>query len=190
MHIYIDGYNLLHWAFPEDSGSKKCFLQALNRYARLKMHEVHVVFDGGDGAWPMKECEGVLHICHVGSGSSADEYLTMLSEKEKNKNILFVTSDTTLAKGIIRNGFSVIDADLFWEFVKKALQLYTHKKVDFKEQIVKKGSGSWTQFDQLMKESTSTQASTKELIPEESIQSRVKMGSRLDKRIIEIIKKL
>lgn len=188
MHIVIDGYNLYKYIQNFKELSKTEFVTLLARYACIKQHVITVVFDGGEMSWPSTQKVGSITVIQAGWKQTADDYIVEMVYHDTKGIALVVSSDQDLCRQIAEK--VVIDSGLFWSCV--------HAAVDQQKPIVhgktapisKKPKKEWTDFDHYMHQAVTSQTieHKQESISDEAIHQN--KTSRIDKRLMEIVKKL
>jgi len=111
----IDGYNLLHAAFPDRAtgGSRRHLVDLVVDYCRRGGYRARIVFDA-TGDMPRRQRRGEVEIRNVPRGSTADdEILEALASTEDRTAHTLVTDDRELAREAARRGVKVIPSGEF-----------------------------------------------------------------------------
>jgi len=94
--IVIDGYNFL----KSVTGTKfindmvlNSWLLRFQEYVQVRHNKVVVVFDAGPYFFQMQEMVGLVEVWYSGQSQSADDLLKNWLQKNKNSDLLLVTSD-------------------------------------------------------------------------------------------------
>lgn len=190
MRILIDGYNLLRYAEHLRVISKAEFVTCIARYARLKNHLIHIIFDGGDSPWPIAQTMGAVTVVYSGWNQSADSYIQEFVARKEIMIQLLVSSDIDLGVSIMQRGIPVIDTPSFWNMLSVALEHSNGKKKQASRLVTKKPKERWTEIDFAMQEALSGVMANKDSDRIESDISGFGKKSRLERILEEIIKKL
>lgn len=122
----IDGNNVIGqrvgW-HRDKPGSRRLLMQDLARLAKVKKLRLAVVFDGApDPQFPDGSSYRGVKIFYSRQGSDADTRIIEMVEAERNrKNLIVVTSDTTLAARVRANGVRVMRSGEFRQMLDKTL---------------------------------------------------------------------
>ena len=111
----IDGYNLLHAAFPERAGrgARQRLIDSVVDFCRSGGYRARIVFDA-TGDLPRRQKRGEVEIRNVARGRSADdEILDALASTEDRTAHTLVTNDRALAQEAGRRGVKVIPSEDF-----------------------------------------------------------------------------
>ena len=122
MIVLVDAYNAIR-CFEKAHGER--FITRMQSYAyarRSTIHEVVVVFDGGDFRWASREKRGNILVVHAGQGMSADDWILSSCEGKKAHEYVLVTDDRALADGATQNGAFVLDVGTFFDCVAVAVE--------------------------------------------------------------------
>jgi hypothetical protein len=123
MHLFIDGYNLLHLGHtlkpfsPEDlQRARDQLVRQLSTYQRLRPCDLTVVFDGWRGGWVSEKRERVKGIELIFSklGEKADDVIKRLI-REKGAGAVVITSDRDIIHHAVRLSIPVISSEQFLE---------------------------------------------------------------------------
>jgi uncharacterized protein len=121
MHLFIDGYNLLHAGrlptalTAEDLGRERDrLIDQLSRYRQTRPCEITVVFDGWQGGWAAEKKERKKGIEMIFSmlGEKADEVIKRFL-REKGAGAVVITSDRDISRYAERMNAAVIPSDQF-----------------------------------------------------------------------------
>ena len=131
MIVVVDAYNAIRF-FEKAHGErsigdsiKQRFIARMQSYAyarRSTIHEVVVVFDGGDFRWASREKRGSILLVHAGQAMSADDWILSFCEGTKAHEYVLVTDDRALADAAARNGAFVLGVISFFDCVAVALE--------------------------------------------------------------------
>lgn len=131
MIVVIDAYNAIRF-FEKIQGErnvrenvKTTFIARMQAYAfarRSTLHEVVVVFDGGDFRWAYKEQKRGVTLVHAGYGTSADDWILEYVGGKKAHEYVLVTDDRALGAAAGNNGVFVLGVEVFFEYVQTALR--------------------------------------------------------------------
>jgi len=111
----IDGYNLLHAAFPEPAaqGSRRRLIDLVVDFCGRRGYRARIVFDA-TGDMPRRQRRGEVEIRNVPPGRSADdEILEALASTDDRTAHTLVTNDGALAREARRRGVKVIPSGDF-----------------------------------------------------------------------------
>jgi predicted RNA-binding protein with PIN domain len=121
MHIIIDGYNLIRQSislgrfesFSLQSGRNE-LIRRSSLYKKSRGHRITIVFDGwaSDPLMEERDREGGIDIIYSRKGEKADEVIKRMV-KEREEEIVVVTSDRNIADSISRNGGVAISSPEF-----------------------------------------------------------------------------
>jgi predicted RNA-binding protein with PIN domain len=187
MILLIDAYNLLKYIVAADQATeqeKRNFIAMIIRYASLKHLAIELVFDGGPLGIPDRRHEKNVSIRHSGAQESADEVIKRLINQFKGHEVLLISTDRELGRYAARYGVDALDSDDFYRLMQKALEKRNGSEKQHKHAIVKTGSGSNRELDELMAEHAVTiqKGVSDEAIPSESA---LKRGSSKKERNLE-----
>jgi predicted RNA-binding protein with PIN domain len=115
----IDGYNLLHAAFPDQAtgGSRRHLVDLVVEFCRRGGYRARIVFDA-TGEMPRRQRRGEVEIRNVPRGSTADdEILEALASTDDRTAHTLVTNDRALAQEAGRRGVKVISCEEFSRFL-------------------------------------------------------------------------
>jgi len=124
MHIIIDGYNVLKQALHSGEISdmqRRAFINSLGKYGAKKNHRITIVFDGGPDAWPTQEKDHGITVIYAGIKQSADD-LIKRAMKERQHNILVVTSDNEIKTAAARQDIVTMNAQDFYALLKQEMR--------------------------------------------------------------------
>lgn len=151
MIILIDAYNLIKQVIGNSHASddqRKQFINELKRYSKKKNHKIVLVFDGGFHSFVTREKDGFLEVIYVGYNHSADDYIKDYLTKNKNQNLILVSSDLELKKKAESLNIEAFDA---FEFYSKVKEAFDQKiKVNFSDDIKKMSDEQNSELDELM----------------------------------------
>jgi predicted RNA-binding protein with PIN domain len=111
----IDGYNLLHAAFPDraTAEARRRLIDLVVEYCRKGGYRARIVFDA-TGEMPRRQRRGDVEIRNVPRGSTADEeILEALGSTEDRTAHTLVTNDRALTGEAARRGVKVIPSEEF-----------------------------------------------------------------------------
>lgn len=121
MHIIIDGYNLIRQSdsmgrfesFSLQSGRNE-LIRRTSLYKKARGHRITIVFDGwaSDPLMEERDREGGIDIIYSRKGEKADEVIKRMV-KEREEEIVVVTSDRNIADSISRSGGVAISSPEF-----------------------------------------------------------------------------
>lgn len=131
MIVVIDGYNAIRF-FEKAHGEKSIhdsvkqrFIARLELYAyarRTSIHEVVIVFDGGEFRWASKEKRRFVLLVHAGQGMSADDWIVHFCEGKKAHEYVLVTNDRVLGDRVQQAGVFNLNVESFFDCVAVALE--------------------------------------------------------------------
>lgn len=154
MILIIDGYNVLkqqeYGTFIEET-TRAALAHRLQKYAKKKKHEIILVFDGGQFAWPTNEMFGAVQVVYAGAGKSADEYIVHYVAENKHKDFLLISSDRALARSLASFDVPAVDALDFMELVRQSEQ-QTGQITKQHGPLIKTTAAKNEAVDELMKE--------------------------------------
>ena len=127
---------------------KMAFIKELKKYSTNKGHNLVLVFDGGFESYVTKEHDGPVEIIYAGYKHSADDYIKDYLSKNKNKNLILVSSDIELKNRATSLGVEAFNADEFYYKVKEAFQ--EKKNISLQDAIKKTSSADNLELDELM----------------------------------------
>ncbi len=187
MNILIDGYNLLKQALGKDIidiGERKRFLNLAQAYAKSKKHVLYIIYDGGPSARLTSEKQGNVIIVYSGWRQTADDVIKSYIDDKIVKNLLLVTTDRQLNSYASRAGIVSIDSLDFYSLMRKLKEpLVGLKRVEGKP--VKLTEESSPELDKLMEEGESVV-----YYKEEEVRDEAEKGSKRERRLRSIVKKL
>jgi predicted RNA-binding protein with PIN domain len=134
----IDGNNVIGqrvgW-HRDKPGSRRLLMQDLARLAKVKKLRLAVVFDGApDPQFPDGSSYRGVKIFYSRQGSDADTRIIEMVEAERNKkNLIVVTSDTTLAARVRANGVRVMRSGEFRRILNEAVDAAPDEEPDIKD---------------------------------------------------------
>lgn len=106
----IDGYNLLHAAFPgpADGSSRRRLVDRIVDFCRRGGYRARIVFDATEGL-PRRQRRGDVEIRNVAPGRTADEEIlaALASTRDRTAHTL-VTDDGALVREALRRGVRVV----------------------------------------------------------------------------------
>jgi predicted RNA-binding protein with PIN domain len=190
MILLIDAYNLLKYIVASDQATeqeKKSFIAMIIRYANLKHLAVELVFDGGPLGIPNLRHEKNVSIRHSGSQESADDVIKRLAKNLKGHEVLLISTDRELGRYVASHGVDAIDSDDFYRLVQIALEKRDGLEKKSQQKIVKTGSSSNRQLDELMAEHAEV---IQKGINEEVVASELPLGRGSSKKERNLEKKL
>ena len=128
MHIIIDGYNLIRQSdslgrfesISLESGRNE-LIRRVSLYKKSRGHRITIVFDGwaSDPLMEERDREGEIDIIYSRKGEKADEVIKRMA-KEREEEIVVVTSDRNIADSISRNGGVAISSPEFEAKIERA----------------------------------------------------------------------
>lgn len=124
MHIIIDGYNVLKQVVHSgeiSSMQRRAFINALGKYGVKKNHRITIVFDGGPDVWPTQEKDHGVTVIYAGIKQSADD-LIKRAMKERQHNILVVTSDNEIKAAAARHDIVTMNAQEFYALLNEEIK--------------------------------------------------------------------
>lgn len=112
--IYVDGYNLLFFLYPQPSldfnPKRTQLVEQLQQVAKKRNLPILCIFDGKEG--------GRYRGMSFTEGQTADEALIKLAQSHQgSKKMLIVSSDRRVRTEIDALGVPVIDCKTFWKWV-------------------------------------------------------------------------
>ena len=190
MILLIDAYNVLKYIVASDQATeqeKKQFIAMIVRYASLKSLDIELVFDGGPLGIPDSRHEKNVSIRHSGSQESADDVIKRLVNNLKGHEVLLISTDRELGRYAASHGVDVVDSDDFYRLVQIALGKRDGLEKKHQQEIVKTGSGSNRELDELMAEHAVV---IQKGINEEVVSSESPLGRGSSKKERNLEKKL
>lgn len=124
MHIIIDGYNVLKQVVHSgdiSSMQRRAFINALGKYGAKKNHHITIVFDGGPDTWPTQEKDHGVMVIYAGIKQSADD-LIKRAMKERQHNILVVTSDNEIKSAAASHSIVTMNAHDFYDHLNQEMK--------------------------------------------------------------------
>lgn len=113
-HLLVDGYNVTMAAYPAVTleAQRSRLLAGLGSLAARTGAEVTVVFDGSDGAVPVKVASPrAVRLVFSRTGETADEVLRRYAANEpQGRPVVVVSSDKEVADGVRRSGARPVPA--------------------------------------------------------------------------------
>jgi predicted RNA-binding protein with PIN domain len=156
MKVIIDGYNLFKRVAGSSQVSQRqlaMLLQQVQRYARLKKHEILVVFDGGLMPWASSEQRDEhFTIVYAGSGLTADQYIMTYLQEHKQRPIVVVSSDRQIQRDAQHEKADVVETAVFWALVRQTLEKPEGKKAV--TPILKTTEARHEELDKLMSQAS------------------------------------
>jgi predicted RNA-binding protein with PIN domain len=123
--LLVDGYNLLKLIKASHISDKErsLFVDALSHYSTERKLEVILIFDGGISTWPQREVvTALMSVVYAGNGVSADSYIKDYIAKNRQQDLLLVSTDRHLNRYAAHYGVPSVDAADFLQFVRFAQQ--------------------------------------------------------------------
>ena len=167
-NILIDGYNLIGIAHRDIEKARHDLIQKLGAYAKVKQHNITVVFDGwknGQGA-ETKQRMGGITVIFSRIGEKADDVIKELLSSG-TKSWIAVSSDREIYDFAEKKHFAALTADQFEEKLFLALEAITRNN----------GEERWKDDEDLCLKQTRKKGNPQKL-------------ARKEKRKIEALKKL
>lgn len=130
MILVIDGYNVLKYGGQTSKRSeddREKFIAMLNRYATNKKLNITLVFDSGPTVWPFREKHERVLVIYAGQGQSADQFIIDYADEHKGKELVVVSSDREIIKGVSSLGIETISAADFYQLLRQALIPMVHE---------------------------------------------------------------
>lgn len=127
MHLFIDGYNLLHSHRPifplnpiQLQWERERLIHQLSFYRQTRSCSITVVFDGWQGGLPTerREKQKGIEIIYSKIGEKADEVIKRLI-REKGAGAIVVSSDREIAKFASRFSVAVVSSEQFQEKLRR-----------------------------------------------------------------------
>ena len=178
MHIIIDGYNVLKQVVHSGEISpmqRRAFINILGKYGTKKNHRITIVFDGGPDAWPTQEKDHGVTVIYAGIKHSADD-LIKRAMKERQHNILVVTSDNEIKSAAASYGIVTMNAHEFYLLLNQEIKpVHTPKK---NHGIVKTSQEENPLLDSLMRQDFSMMYKP----DEDQMEERRSKSSKLSKK--------
>ena len=189
MLVIIDGYNLLHAAFddPTNERTRGKIIQLFNRYARVKGHQIVLVFDAGPLYWSTAEQNGRVEVVFSGQNQSADQYIKRYLSDYRSKDILLVSSDRDICHTADKYDIPSIDSHEFYNIIVHTINASQMNK-NKEDTLVKLTGDINPELDVLMRESAKN-IPMKNSNPELEV-LHTKKESKKDRKLWQKIKKL
>lgn len=191
MILVVDGYNFVKQIFKDlmiTDSFRMSIIQKFNNYAKNKNHQVVLVFDGGQSAYPTKEKICEVLVVYSGYKDSADDVIKNYISENKNSDLLLVTSDRELRNFATKIGIesiAVLDFNRF--FIESSMQ----KKQVIDKTLHKTTSSKCYELDELMSESTNkVEVKSEDLDYMIKDTKKSKTISKEEKKLIQKLKKL
>lgn len=135
MIIIIDGYNFL----KSITGTKfiteqqmHSWMETFEEYRKKRANKILMVFDAGPSYFPSCENIGSIEVCYAGQYQTADDWIKSWLEKNRQKDLLLVSSDREIRSWAQQMGVISLSSQDFYKLFKEALQesLYVQKIAD------------------------------------------------------------
>lgn len=188
MRIIIDAYNVLKnmvRAAHVSAHEREQFINQLVRYARKKGHQITLVFDGGDSAWPSRDQHKGMAVVHTGQQECADTYIKRLLKEHKAHDPLLVSSDRELCVYAEKFNLVHVDAHAFIHILRETIS--TESMVPLSDAIVKLSHEKDNELDALMHEAAHERVLKQEEGPRKKEE---KQKNKWEKRLLQKLKKL
>lgn len=129
MNIFIDAYNLLkqlHATTRVSVKQKNVFLQQLKTFARLKKHNIFLVYDGGELERLDITRDGSIAIMHSGYTFSADDIIKQKMVHYAPEHSLLVSDDRELCDYLAYAGYAAIATHHFYRLLQQDNEILSH----------------------------------------------------------------
>ena len=194
MIILVDAYNVLKRSVSTDISvrQREQFITLLGKYAHSKGHIVILVFDGGESSWPEIIKRDHAQVVYSGYKISADDYIHDYLERNKNKEIVLVSSDRVLCVWANQHEIASIDSDLFYRIVQqsgKALEQPSDRGVT--SGVVKIAQATNAELDELMAQgAASIEYKAEDIRSKNGFTVNAGDTAKKDRKLLQILKKL
>lgn len=125
MIIIIDGYNFL----KSITGAKfitdhqmQTWIGQFETYQKKRKNRVLIVLDAGPSFYPSCEKIRSIEICYSGQHQTADDWIKVWLDKNKQKDVLLVSSDREIRAWAHQVGVVSISSQDFYKIFKEVLQ--------------------------------------------------------------------
>lgn len=195
MIIIVDGYNVLKNIDRDatiDKHKRALFVQHLYKYARLKGHNIILVFDASPSLYSSKEQHNCITVIYSGTKQTADEYIMDYINSQSSDIILVVSSDRKIAGYAAQKNIVTLEALLFYSLMQSAIDKGKPQRIT--QRIRKLTTEENPELDALMEEAIQNSASKhKDKEIEETskiLGTGAKKRSKEERRLESILKKL
>lgn len=192
MIIVVDAYNVLkretHSTIVSHQERVR-FLSYISAYSKQKGHELIVVFDGGESSWPSVTKQRHVTVVYSGTQRSADDYIRSYLTQNARKDIVLVSSDNELNHWAEKYTIPSVDSDVFYTKLSQTVHMAEPLRVSLSSPLVKTSENSNGLLDAIMEEG-SVYVQQKDEGSAKQYRHEKKVGTKKEKRLIEILKKL
>ncbi|HZW61464.1 MAG TPA: NYN domain-containing protein [Candidatus Babeliales bacterium] len=187
MILIIDAYNILKQLYPAHyitDTQRISFLGLVRKYTKRKDHRAIVVFDGGPYDKPWIEQHNGITIAYSGIHESADDYIRDYIVKNREQDLLLVSSDNSICSWANKFKRESIDAMTFYAILQHEAQEQMYADVENESILVKTSDRKNPELDALMKQIENVPRKKEELK-----QERKGTAQRLSKKDRKMVKK-
>ena len=123
-NILIDGYNLIGTAHKNLEKARNDLIQGLGRYAKIKGHEITVIFDGWKAGQALETREriGGINVIYSRLGEKADQVIKNILTSAP-KPWIVVSSDREIYKFAEKKSHAAVTRDEFGAILDSAFDL-------------------------------------------------------------------
>jgi len=194
MVLLIDGYNVLKQVFYDRKvgrQERKDFIAQLGAYGKKKQHKVVLVFDGGPYERDWQEKVAGVYVIYSGTLESADDYIKRYLKKNKELDLLLISSDRELRSAAARCGIESMRSHEFYKAVQDALKSGAGKTAK-ESDIVKLSEDQDLELDELMREgSKKVQSKVEDFVGhKKSRKSKAHRPKKKERKKLKKLKKL
>lgn len=193
MIIVVDAYNVLkkgiHAQHYISHQQREQFCSDISVYAKRKKHTILVVFDGGDSQWPSVTKRDYISIVYSGQKMNADDYIKEYLDKNKDKEILLVSSDRALCYWADEREMPSLDSELFYAILKKPDAIAAQTGIK-QGGLVKMSESEDALVNELMQQAAQAiEYKMEDILPEERTEQKSAVAKK-ERKLQQIIKKL
>ena len=193
MIVILDGYNIIKkitHTLQVTERERNTFINAIKSYALVKKLQIELVFDGGLSLMSQKEDRDGIKVVYVGTGRSADDYIKDFLSHHKGRNVLLVSADNELRRFADASLIDSLSSDEFIVLLGSFLENRDPQLLNKQPTIRKIRNTPPTELDALMIAGSHMMSEHKDDSLRKPPQSSSKKISKVEKRILQKIKKL
>lgn len=199
MLLILDAYNILK-AGEQGGGDiseprRRHFIAVVAAYAKLKHHDAHIVFDGGEYGRPTTFWHEGVQVTYAGWHETADDIILQRLEKENPQAVILVSSDRELVDFARELNIVAVESVGFFDHMKREIAGENSPKRRMKSssaQIHKReGHESSPELDALMEQGSCRLIyKDDDRLGEADLPAKGKKKSKEERRLEQVAKKL
>lgn len=191
MTIIIDAYNFIKHISKQSFVSDReiyVWIERFKDYVRLKANRIVLVFDAGPYMVPSDETYGNVTVVYSGQKYSADDIIKQWLVKNRDVDVLLVTSDREIRDFASEIDIASVGSDDFYKIFERVM----HQELIYEQKVMhtlhKTSTVDSLELDELMERSSRFLG--KDVSREEVDPIRIRNGKKISKQDKRILKKL